>query len=62
MMNMTEDTCTQCYSNNVSEANSLHAQHDNDEAVISSASDRMTVLATSNLTNITVQVGHSFLN
>ena len=54
-MNLTED-CTQCYSNNVSEVGSLQAQHDDDEAVTAAASDRITVLNNTNITNVAIQV------
>ena len=54
-MNLTED-CTQCYSNNVSEVGSLQVQNEEDEAVTSSASDRITVLNNSNITNVAIQV------
>ena len=55
MMNITENY-TQCYSNNVSENGSLQTQHEDDEAVTSSASDRITVLNNCNVTNVAVQV------
>ena len=58
MMNLTED-CTQCYSNNVSEVGSLQAQHDDDEAVTAAASDRITVLNNTNITNVAIQVNTS---